>query len=192
MRAVRQELVARAADSHIICGGSAQNPVSRQYKIVRLHHAQLLGPESMGSKAKFWCKLERSQPSSSDRWMFKYPQANTGQHWAEKIASELAACLGTPHAAVRLATYNGYCGSICRSFVSATGELLHGNELLRARIAGYDPRKRFRQADHTLDNIWHVLDRLSPMSPQLEHAKCHFAKYLVLAGVYSNGRFVRR
>lgn len=90
------------------------------YGIVEIARQQILGPEHMGSKAKFWCQLESSERGRQARWLFKHPQEHTGQHWAERIAAELAARLGIPHAPVRLATYEGARGSICKSFVRQT------------------------------------------------------------------------
>ena len=57
----------------------------------------------MGSKPKFWYR----EPSGQSDWLFKYPQAGTGQHWAEKVAAEVARAIEVPHAAVELAEVEG-------------------------------------------------------------------------------------
>lgn len=47
----------------------------------------------------------------SERWLFKYARLSngqvTGEHWAEKVASEVAGLLHIPHARVELATLDG-------------------------------------------------------------------------------------
>ena len=68
------------------------------YPIVTVDDRWAAGPEQMGSKPKFWCLPDGQEALR----LFKFPQAGTGQHWAEKIAAEVAACLGILHAAVDL------------------------------------------------------------------------------------------
>lgn len=48
----------------------------------------VLEQEAMGSKDKFWYRAKHGEPE----WLFKYPQDNTGQDWAEKsrLRSRLA------------------------------------------------------------------------------------------------------
>ena len=36
-----------------------------------------------------------------------HSEADSGEHWAEKIAAEVASLLGVPHAKVELATFRG-------------------------------------------------------------------------------------
>ena len=55
----------------------------KRYPIVEVHPEWVLGLEEMGSKKKFWYH----EPGAKADWLFKYPQDNTGQHWAEKIAA---------------------------------------------------------------------------------------------------------
>ncbi|MDE0101441.1 MAG: HipA domain-containing protein [Bryobacterales bacterium] len=161
-------------------------PDGNQYMIVQLHREWLVRPETMGSKEKVWCGIGESQSVPHGQWLFKFPQAHTGQHWAERIASKVAARLGAPHATVRLACFEGEKGSICRSFLSAGQGLIHGNELLRARIKGYDTDKKYGQSDHTLDNIWHVLEGLPWGATESVRAKEQFAEYLVLDALVGN------
>ena len=108
------------------------------YPIIELQTDWLLGDEQMGSKDKFWVRL------TSDRnlWLFKYSRVSagriTGEHWAEKIAAEVATVLGVPHARVELAVLDGHPGSLSQRFAqlaraNANVELVHGNVLL----AGY-------------------------------------------------------
>ena len=156
------------------------------YTIVHLHRDWLDRPEEMGSKRKVWCRIDGLRSVPGGQWLFKFPQANTGQHWAEKIASEVAARLETPHAAVRLACIESEKGSMCQSFLDYGQGLIHGNELLGEGIAGYDPDKKYGQSDHTLDNIWHVLESWDRFAGEQLKAKDQFAEYLVLDALVGN------
>ena len=60
------------------------------YRVLEIQPEWVREPEALGSKEKFWYRAKESEAE----WLFKFPQPNTGQHWAEKIAAELAACLG--------------------------------------------------------------------------------------------------
>lgn len=105
--------------------------------------------EQLGSKPKFWVLLD------DKRWLFKEARPNTGEDWAEKAAADIAKALGIKAASVELAQYAGRRGCISLNFVNvAAGEaLVHGNEVLAMRVTGYDKGKKFRQSDHTLENI---------------------------------------
>ena len=54
------------------------------FPVIEIQPKWVLEPEALGSKEKFWYR----QTDKEARWLFKYPQTNTGQHWAEKIAAE--------------------------------------------------------------------------------------------------------
>ena len=135
----------------------------------------------MGSKPKFWYR-----PSDQEvQWLFKYPQAATGQHWAEKIAAEIANSLHIPHAVVELAEFGESQGSVSKSFARGGRHLVHGNELLAAFMA-YDPDKKFGQSAHTLDNILHCFDEAFRSHIAAERAKQRFAAYIVLDALIGN------
>lgn len=106
----------------------------------------MLEHEALGSKQKFWYR----DPDSDTDWLFKFPRPGTGEHWAEKIAAEVAAHLRLSHALVELAEFDGTFGSTTLSFASRSGELIHGNQILVGNVLGYDPDRRFRNSDHTL------------------------------------------
>lgn len=135
----------------------------------------------MGTKPKFWC----SHPGEDTPWLFKYPQPGTGQHWAEKIAAEIARCLGIPHAVVELATFKGERGSASRSFAVRGRQLIHGNEALARRIP-YDAEKRFGQSAHTLDNIFRTIESVFRREAGAAAAKRLFAAYVVLDALIGN------
>ena len=58
--------------------------MSDEYPIVTVEPEWVINPEEMGGKTKFWY----GKPDDNTNWLFKYPRPNTGEHWAEKIASE--------------------------------------------------------------------------------------------------------
>ena len=138
--------------------------------------------EMMGSKNKFWYL----DPTEEGYWLFKYPRCNTGEHWAEKIAAEVAALLGIPHARVELAVCEKDKGSVTKSFAQEDQELVHGNQMLARAIHGYDPEKEFRQSSHTLANIWQVMDLVFGESEHAEKAKGRLAEYVVLDALIGN------
>lgn len=67
-----------------------------QYPVIQVRPEWGLGNEDMGTKSKFWYRV----PSQDTRWLFKYPRRNSGEHWTEKIAAEIARMLDIPHARV--------------------------------------------------------------------------------------------
>jgi hypothetical protein len=64
--------------------------------------------------------------------------------------------------------------------------LIHGNQLLAGKVFGYDPERRFRNADHTLENIWRALDGSLQRASASKSAKRWFAKYLILDALIGN------
>ena len=74
--------------------------MSEFYPIVTVEPEWVLGGEDMGSKEKFWY-YETGEGKKN--CLFKYSRKHTGEHWAEKIAAEVAACLDILHAKVELA-----------------------------------------------------------------------------------------
>jgi hypothetical protein len=136
----------------------------------------------MGSKSKFWYR----RPGGRFLWLFKYPHPDTGEHWAEKAAAEVAQVLGIPHAVTKLAVCNGERGSISKSFVRAGEQLFHGNQEMAGALDWYDPARRFRQSQHTLANIFRTLDNnfLEPEGRQ--SARSRIAEYMVLDALIGN------
>ncbi len=106
------------------------------YRLIEVEAAWPTQKEAMGTKRKFWCR----PTEDGVLWLFKYPRPGSGEHWAEKIAAEVAGCLGISHAVVELATAEGTRGSISKSFARGGRVLFHGNELL-AKIMEYDIHK---------------------------------------------------
>ena len=153
------------------------------YPIVEVQPDWVFQPEQMGGKAKFWY-LEPNEDISN--WLFKYPRPNTGEHWAEKIAAEVAGFLQIRYAQVKLATFEGFCGSASRSFLSDDPQLFHGNQILAHHVRDYDPRQQFGRTRHTLENIWLGLDHVFVEPAGVQAAKTQFAEFLVLDAVIGN------
>lgn len=168
------------------------------YPVIEVRPEWLQDPDSMnfehmGSKPKFWF-----QSNIRKRWLFKYPiQRNSGEHWAEKIAAEVAGLLGVSCARVELAAFEntpselaalvGYRGSVSESFTEENDNLIHGNELLPLIMPDYDMRAtRFRQSHHTLINIWSVFDAMFENAVENAAAKSRFSEYLTLDALIGN------
>ena len=151
------------------------------YPIIRVKQEWASESEDMGSKDKFWYLQ-----GTDEHWLFKYPRPCTGEHWAEKIAAELADLLAIPHARVELAIFGEDRGSVTESFAQEGYELIHGNQMLARVVQRYDLRKTFHQSSHTLANIWQVLDHVFPEREAAEQAKLHLADYVVLDALIGN------
>lgn len=145
----------------------------------------------MGSKDKRWVQL----PGDSNLWLFKFSRSSagriTGEHWAEKIAAEIAALMGVPHARVELAILDGHPGSLSQRFTQlsragASVELEHGNALLAGYVTGYDRTKQNKQRDHTLSNILKVVESLFPSAKERVLSMRQLAGYLVLDALILN------
>lgn len=149
--------------------------------------------EYMGSKPKFWF-----QSNIRKMWLFKYPiQRDSGEHWSEKIAAEVAGLLGISCARVELATFEntpnelaaraGYRGSVAEEFTEENDNLIHGNELLPLIVSDYDMRAtRFHQPYHTLNNIWSVFDDVFSNTSENAAVKRRFSEYLTLDALIGN------
>lgn len=155
------------------------------YRILQISSEDETQPEGMGSKAKSWFLVPEENDSD---WLFKRPQREgSGEHWAEKIAAEVAGLLGIPHARVELAEHQGSRGSITESIVPYHWDLIHGNEILESSNLFQDNEHlNFHLSDHTLENIWLALDRTFQSDVALSEAKVRFAEYLVLDAVVGN------
>ena len=140
--------------------------------------------EEMGSKSKFWYL---QQGDTESYWLFKCPRPGRGEHWAEKIAAEVAGLLEIPCARVELAMFQGAQGSATESLTGHNRVLIHGNEVLSRALPDYDSRERnFHSVDHTLENIHLALDRTFEDANDANDAKGQLAQYLVLDALIGN------
>ncbi len=99
--------------------------MSQLFPIITVPTDAAEATEAMGTKFKFWF-----HDPEFGYCLYKQARNNTGEDWAEKIASELCELLGLPHAKYELATWDGNCGTVSPSFVPVRGSLILGNEIL--------------------------------------------------------------
>ena len=156
--------------------------MSDEYPIVTVEPEWVINPEEMGGKTKFWY----GKPDDNTNWLFKYPRPNTGEHWAEKIAAEVASVIGITHAKVELAQFQGERGSVTESFACGGRVLHHGNQMLEVTVDGYNPNQKFRQSSHALANIWKVMDAIFLDPESAKQAKLIIAEYTVLDALIGN------
>ena len=150
------------------------------FPIIDISNDTIVSDEQLGSKNKFWIARD------ANRWLFKEARSNTGEDWAEKIASEVAQLIEVPTARVELAEYVGRYGCLSLSFVDEDQSLVHGNEILAGQIAGYERQKRLRQSDHTFDNIMVAIRKLVKDAPWYPAVLRDLAHYLVLDALICN------
>lgn len=116
-----------------------------------------------------------------------YARENTGEHWSEKIASEVATLLGVPAASIELAEFEGKRGCASRSFVRTKQgfALIHGSEVLAGRVLGYEKSKRWNQSEHSLKNIITAVEKTFPSKKRAQQLRT-FAGFIVLDAVICN------
>jgi hypothetical protein len=129
-----------------------------EYRIVTVASDAGSQLEQLGTKAKFWFRT-----ADGTRTLFKEGYPGSGEHWAEKLACEVARGLGLPHADYDLAVWNDRPGVVSPMFVPEGGRLIHGNELLARTNAGYNEKAAYRCSQHTLSRVIAVL-----RSPQID------------------------
>ena len=108
--------------------------------------------EQRGTKEKFWFWLEDCQ------FLFKVGRENTGDNWAEKVASELCELIRLPHAEYELAVWGKAKGVVSPTFVPLGAQLRLGNEQLATIIDGYEIEKRYKQGKHTLRLVMEIME----------------------------------
>lgn len=132
--------------------------------------------------------------TNTTKFLFKMIRANTGEHWAEKVACELCALLNLPHAHYDFAIWKGKKGSLSETIVPPDGHLVMGNELLADIHSDYPIHKRYKVQDHTLGRILALLsnqDYLLPLNWQppsdaIQSAVDVFLGYLMLDAWIAN------
>lgn len=155
------------------------------YPVLAIQPEWVLEPEALGTKSKFWYRPVSG--NEKEDWLFKFPRPNTGEHWAEKIAAEIAGLMKVRHARVELAMFGGTHGSASESFVDRSKGfgLVHGNEIMAGHVTGYEPQRRMRQSDHTFANIVTAITQaFGGTLPPQELAT--LASYLVMDAVIGN------
>lgn len=158
--------------------------MSQFYPIINIKADSPELTEQLGSKPKFWFRLK----GDDQPWLFKYTRENTGEHWAEKVAAEVAHLISLPAATVDLAQFEGKRGSASRSFVrrSEGYDLVHGDELLAGHVIGYERDKVFRHSDHSIHNIVAAVTKIFPDKTLRDFQLTRLAGFLVLDALVGN------
>jgi hypothetical protein len=158
-------------------------PDTEPFQIMKLHADSPEVIEQLGSKRKFWFRLQGDEQP----WLFKYTRENTGEDWSEKIASELAKLLDIRAAQVELATFLGKRGCASRSFVETKKgfELIHGSEVMAGRVFEYEKEKQWGQRDHCIENIIAAVGQVFPPYRRTQNLRT-LAGYIVLDALICN------
>ncbi len=98
--------------------------------------------EQLGTKLKFWY--------DADTKLYKEGRPGTGENWAEKVACEICAVLGVPHAHYELAIWRGRQGVVSDSFVPGDCRYVTANEVLSKIYPDYAGQKRYEARQHTV------------------------------------------
>lgn len=154
--------------------------MAQELSILEVEPAWRREIEGMGSKPKFWFRYQ------DEMWLFKQARPNTGEHWAEKVASEIAALLKLPTHEVRIARAGGHIGCAVKSFLQKDEILVHGNELLAGAIKGYDMAKQRGQSDHHFRNIVTTIEKLFPADKIREKESLRIVGYFVFDALVGN------
>lgn len=142
--------------------------------------------EQLGTKDKFWLKPGDGSALHQQEWLFKYPTEGTGQHWAEKIAYEIARKMHILAPKVELATIQGDRGSITANFTIDGYDLFHGNQILAGFTPQYDTQRFHGQNDHTIHQILAAIGGSFKNQETAEDAKLRMSSYLVLDALICN------
>jgi hypothetical protein len=117
------------------------------------------GFEEMGTKEKFWFRHQ-----DLGLCLYKKARFNTGEDWAEKIASELCELLELPHANYELGIFDDKNGIVSPSFVPEGSDLVLGNEVLANKLLDY-PRDIQLPSQHTISNVFQAIGDTSVNLP---------------------------
>ena len=155
------------------------------YPVITVAPESVLESEQLGTKDKFWFNTDDDYLGKS-QWLFKFPTAGTGQHWAEKIACEIAKQMKILTPRVELAVFEGALGSATENFTKDGYELFHGNQILAGFEPAYQTDQKWHQNDHTIRRIFAAISATFPESEAARKAADQMAGYLVLDALICN------
>ncbi|MCC5805370.1 MAG: HipA domain-containing protein [Opitutales bacterium] len=156
-----------------------------EYPVVPIAPESVLESEQLGTKDKFWFITDDGYLGKSE-WLFKFPTENTGQHWAEKIACEIAKQMKILTPRVELAVFEGARGTATENFTKDGYELFHGNQILAGLTPAYQTERRWHQNDHTIGRIFDAIDSIFVASNAAKKAADQMGAYLVLDALICN------
>lgn len=156
-----------------------------RYPVVSVTPDSVLESEQLGTKDKFWFNTNDDYLGES-QWLFKFPTAGTGQHWAEKIACEVAKQMKILTPRVELAVFEGARGSATENFAKNGYELFHGNQILAGFEPNYQAAQRWNQNDHTIGRIFEAIQSIFLKPEPAKKAADQMGGYLVLDALICN------
>lgn len=110
--------------------------------------------QASGTRQKFWL----INPLDKQRYLFKIPKENTGEAWAEVIASKIGQLMGLKTMKADLAVYNGILGILSENFVHDDKEFYEGGDLFFTIAEDFD---RYSLKYYDFPNIIKVLSEFS-------------------------------
>lgn len=113
------------------------------------------GLEQRGATEHLWL----TDPRDGELWLWKPAtgrRLERREHWAEKVASEVALLLELPCARIELAVRKGAVGCLSRNVLESGREIYPGAYLLADLDPSFDPRVKGHPA-YTVENVAEVL-----------------------------------
>ncbi|WP_371810208.1 HipA domain-containing protein [Geobacillus sp. DSP4a] len=92
--------------------------------------------QASGTREKFWL----INPDNKRRYLFKIPKENTGEAWAEVVASKIGQHIGLDMMKADLAVYDGTIGILSENFVLYNEEFYEGGDLFFTIEESFDRR----------------------------------------------------
>lgn len=159
----------------------------KNYPIVTVAPESVLESEQLGTKDKFWFNTEADDAyMGKSQWLFKFPTEGTGQHWAEKIACEIAKQMRILTPRVELAIFQDSLGTATENFTKDGYELFHGNQILAGFAPNYRSDQMYRQNDHTIGRIFDAIGAIFIDTDAAKKAADQMGGYLVLDALICN------
>lgn len=103
-----------------------------------------------GTREKYWL----IHPETEQHFLFKIPKENTGEAWAEKIASEVGKAMGLSTMDVNLAKRDSTIAVLAANFINKQEELYEGGDLFFTVANDFD---RYNLNHYHFFNIIKVL-----------------------------------
>ncbi|MDH8678153.1 HipA domain-containing protein [Fusibacter bizertensis] len=118
-------------------------------------------PYGSGASEKHWLVNEET----NEKGIFKFPKIQynkktTGEHLAEKLAYEIAKCIGVSSARVDLGQYQGRVGSMSYMILNSDEELIEGIQYITKIYPNYDSDKFKDSLTGDIYSIQMIMDSL--------------------------------
>ncbi|GLG01255.1 hypothetical protein Alches_12940 [Alicyclobacillus hesperidum subsp. aegles] len=106
--------------------------------------------QAPGTRPKRWVV----NPDDGTQWLFKLPRENTGEAWAEQIASKIGRAIGLKTPETSLAISGDSVGSLSLNFIKPGDEFFEGGDLISRMYTAFD---RYSLNDYNISVIVEVL-----------------------------------